>query len=351
MKERNEKEIKEMVAAYREKKQIFFDQIKEPITESNIETYKNDFEKFQGNICYRCGKDLFLKNGYLIKPYKHCKSSSKNGKNIKDIVRIVCHDCAFIMATYEMEKKFESRDYLLIRAYHKGFTIYDDDGAHRKEVIKKRLFALYYPKIKKYEKSFIKELASAGLNTYVDFQGIYSDKYLTRAIETVDWKGEKMEDFDPRTFSLYQYIIFTLQTCKRDLIRQELRAVRIKKATKIKGLKQAAKRIRFLSTANNEDGSENEFSASNAGYLTPEEEFIRKEEERIIKSPEFIGEFRKNVKSKLSKNYVPVYEFILRNTYKNQHDIAKKGGFSKDTVSRAFKQIKEAENYYRNKML
>lgn len=344
MKKLSETEIKEKVAAYREEKQKYFDQTKEPVTESNIETYRNAFEKYQEKLCYRCGKDLILKNGYLIRPYKHCRTK-------KNIVRIVCPECAFITATYEMEKRFESRDYLLVRAYHKGFTIYDDGGAHRKEFIKKRLFALYYLKIKNYEESFIKELAKAGVNTCIDFIDEYYKTYLTRAIETVDWKGEKMEDFDPRTFSLYKYIIFTLQTCKRDLKRQELKAVRIKKATKIKGLKQAAKRIRFLSTSNNEDGSENEFSASNAGYRTPEEEFIRKEEERIIKSPEFIGEFRKNVKSKLSKNYVPVYEFILRNTYKNQHDIVKKGGFKKDTVSRAFKQIKEAEDYYRNKML
>ncbi len=352
MRQFSEDERKELLAAYRKKKQEYFDQTKEPVTESNIETYRNDFNHFQENLCYRCANDLILKNGYLIRPYKHCKSLSKDGRNIKDIVRIVCPNCAFIMATYKMEKRFESRDYLLVRAYHKGFTIYDDDGTHRKEFIKRRLFFLYYHKIQKFENSFIKALASFGLNTtYVDFQDIYFKEYLTRAIETVDWKGEIKEDFDPRTFSLYNYIIFSLKNCKRDLIKQELEAIRIKKATKIKGQIQAAKRIRFFSITNNEDGSENEFSASNAGYLTPEEEFIRKEETRIIKSPGFIGEFRKNVKSRLSKNYVPVYEFILKNTYKNQHDIVKKGGFKKDTVSRAFKQIKEAEDYYRNKML
>lgn len=350
MKQRSEEEIKKMVSAYREKKLNYFDQTKEPITESNIKTYVNDFNYYQGGYCYRCGKKMLLKDGFLIRPYKHCSRFSKTTKDLKDVIRIVCPDCAFINSTYEMEKRFESRDYLLVRAYHEGFSIYDDNGKNRKEFIIERLFYLYFPLIKGYEESFNNKLAKAGLYSSVDFFTEFKKTYLIRAIEKVDWKGERMENFSPKTFTLYNYVDFNLRTCKRDLERHELKKIRIKKTTKIKGKEQTSQRFKFLSTTNN-DNSEKDFSSSYSGYRTPEEEFIQNEENRLLSSPDFIGDFRRNVKSRLSKNYVPVYEYILTHTFRKQRDIVRNGGFDKSTVSRAFKQIKEAENYYRNKML
>lgn len=329
----------------RSKRDNLFEENKRPITDENIELYKNDFINFQKGLCYNCAKELPLKKGYLIKPYEHCK-----GKEHKDKIRIVCKECAY---KHHTDVSNDSRDYRLLRAYHTGFTIYNDNGEHRKEVIKQKFFWLYYPLICKKEKDLYKgKLSKFGITEpkCSDFLTEFLDKYLTRALEQADWRGEHLKNYSRKSFTAYQFIIWALQTCARDLTRREIRAIREKKATTVKGEKKAAKYYHFLSTANKKDNSELDYDSACAGYLTPEEEFDRKRKQEKLNSPKFLLEFRNNVKGRISKNYVPIYEYTLSHNFKNQRDVVRNGGFKKDTVSRAFKAIKEAENYYSNKM-